>query len=103
MGVPQFTTPTFTLTFTERNLDLTQARKVFVTIQSGQYKLTKTGEDLVVGEKTIGVNLSQDETGSFAPGKIKIQANWLMDNNSRIASQVATYDISEQLLKKVVE
>ena len=36
MGVPQFTTPTFTLTFTEQGLDLTtQALNVYVTFESG--------------------------------------------------------------------
>ena len=103
MGVPQFTTPTFTLTFTEQGLDLTQAQKLFVTIQQGLHKLTKSMEDLDVGEKTIGVYLSQEETGSFTIGKVKFQANWLTNSNKRIASEIITYDITEQLLKDVIE
>ena len=48
MGVPQYTTPTFTLNFTEQSLDLTQARNVYVTFKSEGTLITKTGEDLTV-------------------------------------------------------
>lgn len=102
MGVPQYTTPTFTLTFTEQNLDLTQAQAVYVTFKSGEYELTKTGEDLDVGEKTIGVYLHQAETGSFKTGNVKIQANWTTSSGDRAASEIVTYNITDQLLKGVI-
>ena len=103
MGVPQFTTPTFMLTFTEEALDLTQAYNVYVTFQSGNYKLTKTGEDLVIGEKTIGVHLTQQETGNFTVGNISIQANWTTQMGDRSASEVSKYKVTEQLLRSVVK
>ena len=104
MGVPQFTTPTFTLTFTEQGLDLTtQAMNVYVTFESGNYELTKSGESLDIGEKTISVFLEQEETGNFSPSlPLKIQANWTTLNGHRVASEVAMYDIDEQLLKGVI-
>lgn len=104
MGVPQFTTPSFTLEMTEEGLDLTtQARNVYVTFTSGNYELTKTGEDLVIGEKTIGILLSQDETGNFKTGNVKIQANWTTISGRRAGTDVVTYEITEQLLRRVIE
>ena len=103
MSVPQFTTPTFTLTFTQQGLDLTQADNVYVTFRSGAVLLTKSGEDITVAEKSISVYLTQSETGKFRPGNdIEIQANWTIGND-RAASEVVKYPISEQLLKRVVE
>ena len=103
MGVPQFTTPTFTLTFTEQTLDLTQAANVYVTFKSGMYTLTKTGDALTVQAKSIGVHLTQKETAKFRGGRVKIQANWTTALGGRAASEVVQYDIDEQLLMAVVE
>ena len=100
--MPQYTTPTFTLTFSEENLNLTSAANVYVTFRSGEYLLTKTGEDLTIGEKTINVYLSQSETSHFRQ-KVSIQANWTTATGSRAASDIAEYPISDQLLKRVVE
>ena len=103
MGVPQYTTPTFTLTFTQDGLDLTQARNVYVTFRSGDTLMTKTGEDLTVDEKSIGVYLSQEETAKFRVGYVEIQANWTTAPDNRAASNVVRYPISEQLLMAVIE
>ena len=102
MSVPQYTTPTFTLTFTQQGLDLTAAHNVYVTFKCGGYTLTKTGNDLTVAEKSIGVHLTQKETARFAKF-IKIQANWTTQNGDRAASNVVDYQIDEQLLTAVIE
>lgn len=102
MSVPQFTTPTFILTFSEEELDLTEAKNVYVTFRAKEYTLTKTGSDLDIEEKSIGVNLSQEETSHMPTGYIEIQANWTMQNGGRVASEVVTYPISKQLLKQVI-
>lgn len=103
MGVPQFTTPTFTLTFDEQGLDLTQAVNVYVTFRSGQYVLTKSGEDITVSEKTIAVYLTQEETSQFRVGSVEIQANWTTGGGGRVASETVRFKITEQLLKRVIE
>ena len=103
MSVPSFTTPTFTFTFAEQGLDLTQARNVFVTFKSKGYAVTKTGADLTIAEKSITVSLSQNETSRFQVGEVEIQANWTTPGGGRAASEVVTYDISKQLLLKVIE
>lgn len=101
MGVPQYTTPTFALSFEETGLDLRNATSVYVTFKSGNNKLTKTGDNLVVGEKTIEVYLTQNETAKFLK-TVDIQANWIVNGN-RVASEVVTFEITEQLLQKVIE
>ena len=102
MSVPQFTTPTFTLTFTEQSLNLTEAVNVYVTFQARQTSITKTGDALEIAAKTIGVHLTQEETGKLGLGDERIQANWTTPNGNRAASEVATHMISEQLLRRVV-
>lgn len=103
MSVPKFTTPTFTLTFEDENLDLTEAVNVYVTFQSDRCLLTKSGEDLTVRAKEIDVRLSQEETGRMAEGYIDIQANWTTPGGNRAASDVCSYEIGPQLLKRVIE
>ena len=100
MGVPQYTTPTFTLTFSEKTLDLTQADHVYVTFKGNGFTLTKS-DDLVIEAKSIGVHLAQNETARFS-GTVEIQANWTISGN-RIASEVTTINITKQLLQEVVE
>ena len=102
MSVPQYTTPTFTLTFGDELLDLTEASNVYVTFRSRGCTITKSGQDLTVEEKTISVFLSQEETGMFLPGIVEIQANWTIGEN-RAASNIVATTISEQLLRRVVE
>ena len=102
MGVPAWTTPTFTLTFQEPALDLTTATNVYVTFNAGFVTITKTGEELTVSEKQIVVSLSQEECGKFGETAVNIQANWTDASGQRCASDVSNVDITKQLLKKVV-
>ena len=101
MGIPRGTTPTFTLTFTD--VDLTTAANVYVTFSQGHRTVTKTGEDITVSATTIDVELTQGETLGFYAGKVQIQANWTTSSGKRFASNVATYELTKQLLQKVVE
>ena len=100
MSIPRGTTPTFTLTFPE-TIDLTTANLVYVTFTSGTNSVTKTGDDLIVLEHQIDVYLSQQDTLMFHEGVVEIQANWMIGGN-RISSEIAKYDISKQLLPKVI-
>lgn len=101
MSVPIGTTPTFTLTFSEE-IDLTQASNVYVTFCSGTKMVTKTGDDLTIEQRSVGVMLSQEETLSFIPN-VAIQVNWTTPDGKRIASEVVNYKFDPQLLMKVIE
>lgn len=102
MGVPQYTTPTFALTFDNPDIDLTLASAVFVSFKSGAYYLRKTGDDLQIEPQKITVCLTQEETSHFGVGNdVAIQANWKI-GDSRVSSNIILVDISEQLLKEVI-
>ena len=101
MSIPQYTTPVFTLNFPEITFDLRQVANVYVTFASNRGLLTKTGNDLNIGEKSIVVNLTQDETARLY-GDVRIQANWVDMEGNRTASEIATQTISENLLKRVI-
>lgn len=106
MSVAKYTTPTFVLTFNSQKfpeLDLTQANNVYVTIKSGVYVLTKTGVDLDVNKNDISVFLSQEETSNLQVGTMEIQANWTLGNGERAASEKCSLEITDNLLKQVVE
>lgn len=102
MGVPRYTTPVFTLTFSEQGLDLTQATGVYVTFKQGDKAITKSGNDLDVAEKTISVYFSQEESAEFYVGDVNIQANWVTGDGNRAASEVVKYQFTEQLLRQVI-
>ena len=101
MSVPRYTTPTFRLTFDKEGLNLTDVDNVYVTFESNGSSITKTGEDLNVGEKTIEVTLSQEETAQFAVGYVQIQANWYKAG-LRVGSSIVYSNISENLLGEVI-
>lgn len=103
MSVARGTTPTYVLIFDEETLDLTAANNVYVTFRKGTKILTKTGSDIIVAAKQIEVYLNQEETLMFSQGDVKVQANWTLAGGRRAASVVATVDLSEQLLEKVIE
>lgn len=103
MSVARGTTPTYILTFEEESLDLTTANNVYVTFRKGAKVLTKTGNDIEVQAKQVGVYLNQKETLAFAQGDVKVQVNWTLANGRRAASVVALVNLSEQLLEKVIE
>ena len=103
MGIARATTPTFTLKFTEEELDLTTANNVYATFEQDDVNFTKTGTDLVIAEKQVDVYLSQEETLKFKVGVVDIQLNWTMSNGRRASSDVKQVAITKQLLRQVVE
>lgn len=103
MSVARGTTPTFILTF-GKDVDLSQAVSVYVTIKSGERTITKSLADggLLVEEHSISVFLTQQECFKLRVGNAEIQANWLTPSRKRVASEKATYPITENLLNEVI-
>lgn len=102
MSIPRGVTPTFTLTFSDQNLDLTQASHVYVTFRNG-ITITKSDSDLTISAKQIDVYLTQEETLAFRQGATAIQVNWTHGDGSRSASEAVSYSFSNNLLDVVVE
>lgn len=104
MAIPKGATPTLTLTFQQQELDFTQALHVYVTLRdSGGSRITKADDELDIGQRQIGIFLTQTETLSFNRGKVEVQVNCTYVGGRRVASEIATVDFSENLLNKVVK
>ena len=100
--VAKGTTPTFTLTFSEATLDLTQAEHVFVTFR-GSKTVEKSDTDLTITEKSVEVYLTQQETLALSKGNVQIQVNWTYSDGKRSASDIVNYSFSENLVERVIE
>ena len=98
------TTPTY-LFKTEADLDLTRAKNIYVTFSkmSKEEIFTKTGDDLIIQEKTVGVYLTQEETLSLPSTRIQAQVNWTYEDGKRMCSQVILINMHDNLMDKVVE
>jgi len=103
MGVPQYTTPQITLTFTDLGYDLTEMAHVVVSISARGYAVHLDGDKLTVSADSITVRLDQADTGRFGIGPVAIQANWVDALGHRVATEIAHADISGNLYRRVIE
>jgi len=104
-----FTTPITELKI--KNVDLTQADSVLVTITQGTKKVEVDDPDVTVEEvngvaiTTVSFHLEQTDTKDFAKGWGKIQVNWLYTENGvqlRDATVVKKILFGEQLHPSVL-
>lgn len=98
----QATTPTFVLTLPD-TVDLSQAANIYFSLRQKNVLIEKTGDDLTVDGQTVSVYLSQEETLQIVSGAAQIQLNWTYANGSRACSNIVSVQVSENLLKEVVE
>lgn len=98
----QATTPTFILTLPD-TVDLSQAANIYFSLRQKNVLIEKTGDDLTVDGQTVSVYLGQAETLQLCSGAAQIQLNWTYANGSRACSNIVSVQVSENLLKEVVE
>lgn len=98
----QATTPTFILTLPD-TVDLSQAANIYFSLRQKNVIIEKSNDDLTVDGQTVSVYLSQAETLQLVSGAAQIQLNWTYANGSRACSNIVSVQVSENLLKEVVE
>ena len=98
----QATTPTFILTLPQ-NIDLGEAAHVYFTLKQNDTEIEKSDADLAIDENEVSVYLSQAETLMLSVGRARIQLNWTYANGARACSTVAIVEVTENLLKAVVD
>ena len=98
----QATTPTFILTLPD-TVDLSQAANIYFSLRQKNVIIEKSNDDLTVDGQTVSVYLSQAETLQLVPGAAQIQLNWTYANGSRACSNIVSVQVTENLLKEVVE
>ena len=103
MKTARAATPTIALTFSDEELDLTDALHVYVTLKQDTNTLTKQDTELTIESKRIEFELSQTETLAFMEGLVKVQANATYAGRKRLSSEVRTFNLSEQLLEEEIE
>ena len=99
-------TNTFVLEIDDKDIDLTLATDVYVSIVQGLNQILKTGNDLTVEEKKVTVTLTQEEALRLEDGKsAEVQINWLYNADGtikRAATVPKTIDIKKQLIPRVL-
>lgn len=98
----QATTPTFILTLPD-TVDLSQVANIYFSLRQKNVLIEKAGDDLTVDGQTVSVYLSQAETLQLVSGAAQIQLNWTYANGSRACSNIVSVQVTENLLKEVVE
>lgn len=99
------TTPSLTLTFDNTfGLDFLDATSVVVTFATDYQKVLfeKSDDELILNGRTITINFTQEETLSFAPGKMLVQMNALLSDGSRICSDIGTICWNTNLKNEVM-
>ena len=102
------TTPTLTFNVKNEQLDLTDIAELWITFKSkpGVRLVEKnyTLEDVTVDdtEKTITLNLSQDDTLSFADNNMLVQIRLKLNSGLAYASEIIDTDIGHILKEGVI-
>lgn len=108
MSIFRGTTPTYTLTFDDDNLDFGDANNIVVSIgnKSKTSLLELSGEDLTVEERQISFSLSQEQTLALPNSDLLVQVNWTYLSGTevkRAASNQVTINFSKNLKEEVME
>ena len=85
MAKYQGATPTYTLTFRDENLDFRQASEICITfaMRNGKKLFELGNESLVIDEKTIGFDLTQEQTLSLPEQEVYFQVNWTYQDGGK--------------------
>lgn len=98
------TTPTHIFTFPD-NVDLADIRAALISYsQCGKNILEKTLDDLTVDteNRTLSVELTQEESNLFAPGKALVQVRVRTKNHSSLTSQMIWVTVKPALNSEVI-
>lgn len=97
----QGTTPTFILTLPD-TIDMAAISNMYFTLEQGEVKLTKKGDDLSIDGHDVLVFLSQEETLKFKTGRALLQLNWTYPEGVRACSNIVTVNVGLNLIKEVI-
>lgn len=104
----QYTTPTISLSV--EKVDLT-GKDIYVSLEQGNIRLTKSGEDLTVSVETveqqpitsISFILTQEESATFNENKsVSVQVNWISSDGIRAATMIKSFGVMRNLLDEVI-
>ena len=85
----------------DTDLSLDNLAEVWVTFKVSTTEVTKTLSDIGIDDKTLIVQLSQEDTLKLYNGKCDVQVRFKLDNGLAYASTVESINI-ERILKEGV-
>ena len=99
----QFTTPTLTIGFPAEQLPVGDISSLVVTIVQGNNRLELTLADVTLDTETnsIGVSLSQEQTGQFEKGFIRLQVH-IKAGTAAYCTDVKQLMVNENIHGKVI-
>lgn len=100
------TTPTFILSITDEDIDLTLASKVVVSFKqtASGVDLRKEGDSIEVEPTQVSVYFTQEESLRFQVNKpIEVQINWVYADSSRSATVIKTVSVSKNLIEEEID
>lgn len=97
------TTPTIVFTINS-DLDLNTIKEVWITFDVTPL-LTFTKEDVVINDddKSITLNLTQEDTLKFNKHEMKVQLRFLLEDGNAYASPIKTVTVNSILKNGVIE
>lgn len=96
------------LALDDKTIDLNQASDVYVTLKQGGTLITLTGAALEVDGYKVTAYMTQENSLKLKDkAAVQVQINWLYTDSesnvtSRCASDLATIQVGEQLLRRVL-
>lgn len=97
------TTPTLCFTVMT-TLDLSEVEETWITLRNLVYERTYSGDEVKVDPKNkrMYIDMSQEETLSFSPGKVNVQARMLMKSGKVFATKITSFVVEEILKDGVI-
>ena len=98
------TTPLVVFTVNSPTLDLAKMKQIWVTFKSVLYEKTYELDDLAINveEKTVTVQMTQEDTLAFRSGTIKTQIRFLDNNDIAYASNIKEVQLNDVLKEGVI-
>lgn len=98
------TTPLVVFTVNSPTLDLAEMKQIWVTFKSVLYEKTYELDNLAINveEKTVTVQMAQEDTLAFRSGTIKTQIRFLDNNDIAYASNIKEVQLNDVLKEGVI-
>lgn len=97
----QFTTPAVTLTLKGVTFDGTEKVWVSIRQKDSEIDITDATVDASGEDPVITFVLTQEQTSGLALGAALIQVNWVTSEDERGATDIATVNVTRNLLDEV--
>lgn len=97
----QFTTPAVTLTLKGVTFDGTERVWVSIRQKESEIDITDATVDTSGEHPVITFTLTQEQTAGLALGSALIQVNWMTSGDERGATDIATVNVTRNLLDEV--